>query len=201
MKLKNLIAAGLTAALCLCLCACGASGDSASQSASSAPASSAVSAPASSAAASTGASSTADSAVSAAAGTVSVNSVSEAILAANPISNPFTLGDVNMSLDLGLEESSYVAYACTKSNDNGDAGTVFVIEAADGQADNVKTELENYRDAQAAQLSNYAEFADAQANMENAIIQANGNIVVMAVASNECTDTAALQSAVDAALN
>ena len=201
MKLKNLIAAGLTAALCLCLCACGASGDSASQSASSAPASSAVSAPASSAAASTGASSAADSAVSAAAGTVSVNSVSEAILAANPISNPFTLGDVNMSLDLGLEESSYVSYACTKSNDNGDAGTVFVIEAADGQADNVKTELENYRDAQAAQLSNYAEFADAQANMENAIIQANGNIVVMAVASNECTDTAALQSAVDAALN
>lgn len=201
MKLKNLIAAGLTAALCLCLCACGASGDSASQSASSAPASSAVSAPASSAAASTGASSAADSAVSTAAGAVSVNSVSEAILAANPISNPFTLGDVNMSLDLGLEESSYVAYACTKSNDNGDAGTVFVIEAADGQADNVKTELENYRDAQAAQLSNYAEFADAQANMENAIIQANGNIVVMAVASNECTDTAALQSAVDAALN
>lgn len=196
MKRKTMIAAGLTAALCLCLCACGADSTSASQSASSAPASSAASAPASSAAASTP-----DSAVSTAAGTVSVNSVSEAILAANPIDNPFTLSDVNMSLDLGLEESSYVSYACTKSNDNGDAGTVFVIEAADGQADNVKTELENYRDAQAAQLSNYAEFADAQANMENAIIQANGNIVVMAVASNACTDTAALQSAVDAALN
>lgn len=200
MKRKTMIAAGLTAALCLCLCACGADSTSASQSASSAPASSAASAPASSAAASTP-DSAADSAVSAAAGTVSVNSVSEAILAANPIDNPFTLSDVNMSLDLGLEESSYVAYACTKSNDNGDAGTVFVIEAADGQADNVKTELESYRDAQAAQLSNYAEFADAQANMENAIIQANGNIVVMAVASNACTDTAALQSAVDAALN
>lgn len=200
MKRKTMIAAGLTAALCLCLCACGADSTSASQSASSAPASSAASAPASSAAASTP-DSAADSAVSAAAGTVSVNSVSEAILAANPIDNPFTLSDVNMSLDLGLEESSYVSYACTKSNDNGDAGTVFVIEAADGQADNVKTELESYRDAQAAQLSNYAEFADAQANMENAIIQANGNIVVMAVASNACTDTAALQSAVDAALN
>ncbi len=45
---------------------------------------------------------------------------------------------------------------------------------------------------------NYAEFAQAQANVENAIIAFKDDLVVMVIASNECT--ADLNSAVDSAL-
>ena len=45
---------------------------------------------------------------------------------------------------------------------------------------------------------NYAEFAQAQDNVENAVIAFKGNTVVMVIASNECT--ADLDSAVDSAL-
>ena len=46
---------------------------------------------------------------------------------------------------------------------------------------------------------NYAEFAQAQTNVENAVIAYKDNRVVMVIASNECT--ADLDSAVDSALN
>ena len=45
---------------------------------------------------------------------------------------------------------------------------------------------------------NYAEFAQAQDNVENAVIAFKGNTIVMVIASNECT--ADLDSAVDNAL-
>ena len=45
---------------------------------------------------------------------------------------------------------------------------------------------------------NYAEFAQAQDNVENAVIAFKGNTIVMVIASNECT--ADLDSAVDSAL-
>ena len=45
---------------------------------------------------------------------------------------------------------------------------------------------------------NYAEFAQAQENVENAVIAFKDNTVVMVIASNECT--ADLDSAVDSAL-
>ena len=46
---------------------------------------------------------------------------------------------------------------------------------------------------------NYAEFAQAQSNVENAIISSKGDRVVMVIASNACS--ADLTSAVDSALN
>ena len=49
-----------------------------------------------------------------------------------------------------------------------------------------------------ARLRRYAEFAQAQENVENAVIAFKDNTVVMVIASNECT--ADLDSAVDSAL-
>ncbi len=86
-----------------------------------------------------------------------------------------------------------------KSNDNGDAGLVLVVEAADGKAEDVATQLRAYQQDQVAFYGNYAEFAQAQSNVENAVIAFKGNRVVMVIASNECT--ADLDSAVDSALN
>ena len=60
-------------------------------------------------------------------------------------------------------------------------------------------QLTAYQQDQVAFYGNYAEFAQAQSNVENAVIAFKDNRVVMAIASNECT--ADLDSAVDSALN
>ena len=163
-------------------------------SASSAPSS--VSSAATSAPASDAASPAADTTEN---GTADLDSAVETLLAADPISNQFEIAAMNIEYDFGLKAEDVAAYKGVKSNDNGDAGLVLVVEAASGKAQDVVTALESYKQDQVAFYGNYAEFAQAQSNVENAIISSKGDRVVMVIASNECT--ADLNSAVDSALN
>lgn len=163
-------------------------------SASSAPSS--VSSAATSAAVSDAASPAADTAEN---GTADLDSAVETLLAADPISNQFEIAAMNIEYDFGLKAEDVAAYKGVKSNDNGDAGLVLVVEAASGKAQDVVAALESYKQDQVAFYGNYAEFAQAQSNVENAIISSKGDRVVMVIASNECT--ADLNSAVDSALN
>ena len=128
-----------------------------------------------------------------------LDSAVESLLAANPISNQFEIAAMNIEYDFGLKAEDVAAYKGVKSNDNGDAGLVLVVEAASGKAQDVVTALESYKQDQVAFYGNYAEFAQAQSNVENAIISSKGDRVVMVIASNACT--ADLNSAVDSALN
>ena len=132
-------------------------------------------------------------------GTADLDSAVETLLAANPISNQFEIAAMNIEYDFGLKAEDVAAYKGVKSNDNGDAGLVLVLEAADGKAEDVANQLASYQQDQVAFYGNYAEFAQAQSNVENAIISSKGDRVVMVIASNECT--ADLNSAVDSALN
>lgn len=132
-------------------------------------------------------------------GTAALDSAVESLLAANPISNQFEIAAMNIEYDFGLKAEDVAAYKGVKSNDNGDAGLVLVVEAASGKAQDVVTTLESYKQDQVAFYGNYAEFAQAQNNVENAIISSKGDRVVMVIASNECS--ADLNSAVDSALN
>ena len=183
----------VSAVLAVALTGCGGSSAS-SSTASSAPSS------VSSAAASAPASSTAAPAADATEnGTADLDSAVETLLAANPISNQFEIAAMNIEYDFGLKAEDVAAYKGVKSNDNGDAGLVLVVEAASGKAQDVVTALESYKQDQVAFYGNYAEFAQAQSNVENAIISSKGDRVVMVIASNECS--ADLNSAVDSALN
>lgn len=177
----------VSAVLAVALTGCGGSASSAPSSVSSA----ATSAPASSTAAPA-----ADTTEN---GTADLDSAVETLLAANPISNQFEIAAMNIEYDFGLKAEDVAAYKGVKSNDNGDAGLVLVVEAASGKAQDVVTALESYKQDQVAFYGNYAEFAQAQSNVENAIISSNGDRVVMVIASNECS--ADLNSAVDSALN
>ena len=132
-------------------------------------------------------------------GTADLDSAVETLLAADPISNQFEITAMNIEYDFGLKAEDVAAYKGVKSNDNGDAGLVLVVEAASGKAQDVVTALESYKQDQVAFYGNYAEFAQAQSNVENAIISSKGDRVVMVIASNECS--ADLNSAVDSALN
>ena len=177
----------VSAVLAVALTGCGGSASSAPSSVSSA----ATSAPASSTAAPA-----ADTAEN---GTADLDSAVETLLAADPISNQFEIAAMNIEYDFGLKAEDVAAYKGVKSNDNGDAGLVLVVDAASGKAQDVVTALESYKQDQVAFYGNYAEFAQAQSNVENAIISSKGDRVVMVIASNECT--ADLNSAVDSALN
>lgn len=177
----------VSAVLAVALTGCGGSASSAPSSVSSAS----VSAPASSTAAPA-----ADTTEN---GTAALDSAVESLLAADPISNQFEITAMNIEYDFGLKAEDVAAYKGVKSNDNGDAGLVLVVEAASGKAQDVVTALESYKQDQVAFYGNYAEFAQAQSNVENAIISSKGDRVVMVIASNECS--ADLNSAVDSALN
>ena len=177
----------VSAVLAAALTGCGGSASSAASSVSSA----AASVPASSTA-----SPAADTAEN---GTADLGSAVETLLAADPISNQFEITAMNIEYDFGLKAEDVASYKGVKSNDNGDAGLVLVVEAASGKAQDVVTALESYKQDQVAFYGNYAEFAQAQSNVENAIISSKGDRVVMVIASNECS--ADLTSAVDSALN
>ena len=165
----------VSAVLAVALTGCGGSASSAPSSASSASAS----APASSTAAPA-----ADTAEN---GTADLDSAVETLLAANPISNQFEIAAMNIEYDFGLKAEDVAAYKGVKSNDNGDAGLVLVVEAASGKAQDVVTALESYKQDQVAFYGNYAEFAQAQSNVENAIIDGGDDLVVMVIASNGCS--------------
>lgn len=177
----------VSAVLAVALTGCGGSASSAPSSVSSA----ATSAPASSTAAPA-----ADTTEN---GSADLDSAVETLLAANPISNQFEIAAMNIEYDFGLKAEDVAAYKGVKSNDNGDAGLVLVVEAASGKAQDVVTALESYKQDQVAFYGNYAEFAQAQSNVENAIISSKGDRVVIVIASNACS--ADLNSAVDSALN
>ena len=183
-KISVIVASAVLAAA---LTGCGGSASSAPSSvsgaAASAPASSAASAPA-------------DTTEN---GTADLDAAVDSLLAANPISNQFEIAAMNIEYDFGLQAADVASYKGVKSNDNGDAGLVLVVEAASGKAQDIVTALENYKQDQVAFYGNYAEFAQAQSNVENAIISSKGDRVVMVIASNACT--ADLNSAVDSALN
>ena len=177
----------VSAVLAVALTGCGGSASSAPSSVSSASASAPVSDAASPAADTTEN------------GTADLDSAVETLLAADPISNQFEIAAMNIEYDFGLKAEDVAAYKGVKSNDNGDAGLVLVVDAASGKAQDVVTALESYKQDQVAFYGNYAEFAQAQSNVENAIISSKGDRVVMVIASNECI--ADLNSAVDSALN
>ena len=132
-------------------------------------------------------------------GTDTLDGIYNALLEQDPISNQFEIAAMNIEYDFGLKAEDVAAYKGVKSNDNGDAGLVLVVDAASGKAQDVVTALESYKQDQVAFYGNYAEFAQAQSNVENAIISSKGDRVVMVIASNECT--ADLNSVVDSALN
>ena len=121
-------------------------------------------------------------------GTDALDGIFNTLLDANPISNQFEIAAMNIEYDFGLNAEDIVSYKGVKSNDNGDAGLVLVIEPAEGKADAIVEALKAYQQDQVAFYGNYAEFATAQANVENAVIANSADRVVMVIASNECTE-------------
>ena len=162
----------VSAVLAVALTGCGGSASSAPSSVSSASAS----APASSTAAPA-----ADTAEN---GTADLDSIVSSLLKTNTISNQFEIDPISIEYDFQLKAEDIVSYKGVKSNDNGDAGLVIAVEAADGKVQNVIDGMNAYKQQLIDTCSNYpAEFAQALENANNAIIASKGNLVIMVVNS------------------
>ena len=190
MMKRNILVSLTAVMLCAALLAgCGSSSSGSSSTAASEPASSAASA-ASEAGAETSAEEN---------GSSDLDAAVSQLLEANPISNQFEITAMNIEYDFGLAAEDVVTYKGVKSNDNGDAGLVLVIQPAEGKAETICQQLETYKEDQVAFYGNYAEFAQAQSNVENAVISGRDNLVVMVIASNEASGD--LGQAVDEVIN
>ena len=190
MMKRNVLVSLTAVMLCAALLAgCGSSSSGSSSTAASEPASSAASA-ASEASAETSAEEN---------GSSDLDAAVSQLLEANPISNQFEITAMNIEYDFGLAAEDVVTYKGVKSNDNGDAGLVLVIQPAEGKAETICQQLETYKEDQVAFYGNYAEFAQAQSNVENAVISGRDNLVVMVIASNEASGD--LGQAVDTVIN
>ena len=158
------------------LTGCGGSSASSSTASSAAPAAS-----------SQAASSVVSSAAAEENGASDLDGIYNALLQADPISNQFEITAMNIEYDFGLKADDVTSYKGLKSNDNGDAGLVLAIQPAAGKAQEVMDTLKTYQQDQVAFYGNYAEFAQAQSNVENAIIDGGDDLVVMVIASNDCS--------------
>lgn len=188
MMKRNFVLSLTAVILCAALLAgCG------SSSSSSAPAASSEAA--SSGEASSAASTSGEAKTGSENGSADLDAIVSQLLEANPISNQFEIAAMNIEYDFGLAADDVVSYKGVKSNDNGDAGLVLVIQPAEGKADAICQQLETYKEDQVAFYGNYAEFAQAQTNVADAVISGRDNLVVMVIASNETT--ADLNQAVD----
>lgn len=176
IRLKLVLSAAALAAGCVLLAGCGGSASSASSAASSGAASQSASEPAASVSAEENGASDA------------VASAVDALLEADPISNQFEIDAISIEYDFFLDADDVVTYKGIKSNDNGDAGLVLAVEAADGKVQNVIDGMKQYQQLLINNCENYPdEFAQALQNANDAIIDNNGNLVVMVVASNGCS--------------
>ena len=188
MMKRNFVLSLTAVILCAALLAgCG------SSSSSSAPAASSEAA--SSGEASSAASTSGEAKTGSENGSADLDAIVSQLLEANPISNQFEIAAMNIEYDFGLAADDVVSYKGVKSNDNGDAGLVLVIQPAAGKADAICQQLETYKEDQVAFYGNYAEFAQAQTNVADAVISGRDNLVVMVIASNEAA--ADLNQAVD----
>ena len=120
-------------------------------------------------------------------GTDTLDGIYSTLLEQDPISNQFEIAAMNIEYDFGLKAEDVVSYKGVKSNDNGDAGLVLAIQPAAGKAQDVMDTLKTYQQDQVAFYGNYAEFAQAQSNVENAVIDGSDDLVVMVIASNDCS--------------
>ena len=194
--MKKLLPVVLCAALLLAGCGNSASSDSASASEST----SAVSSEATSSEETSEAVSESTDAATEEAQTANLESAVAAIEEINPIANPRALDDFSVENELMLTMDNLVAYKGDVTNDQTDCGLVFVAQAKDGKVADVEAELQAYKESLSAN-DMYAEFADKIALAKDARIKTNGNYVAIVIASIGTGDYAAIDTALETALN
>lgn len=196
--MKKLLPVVLCAALLLAGCGNSASSDSASASEST----SAVSSEATSSEETSEAVSESTDAATEEAQTANLESAVAAIEEVNPIANPIAEDDFDFHVKnmMMLTMDNIVAYDGTMTNNLSDCGFVFVAQAKEGKAADVEAELQVYKESFSAN-DMYAEYADKMALSKEARIVTNGNYVAMVIASIDVGDYAAIDTALETALN
>lgn len=130
--------------------------------------------------------------------TAKLEAIVAAIEAVNEVPNTRELGDFDLENDLELNMDNIVAAKGDVTNDQADCALVLAIQAKDGAADAVKSDLEAYKERISSSL--YAEFADKVAQAQDSRIVVSGNYVVMVIAGVNGPDYAEVDAVIQQAL-
>ena len=109
-----------------------------------------------------------------------VEMIVEKLEEVNKVDNARMIDDFTVENEMGLTLDNLVAYKGDVTNNQSDCALVFVALCQDGKADDVKEELDTYRESMTGNL--YIEFADKVEQARNARIIASGNYVIMVMA-------------------
>lgn len=128
-----------------------------------------------------------------------LNDLVTAIEQVNPVENAKEVDDDYLTLGMLLNADNIVEYAGKVSNNQGNSALIVAIRAAEGKADEVKTELNAYKSS-ISTGGLYKEFANMEAMAKDARIVAKGDYLVMVVANTQGADYAEIDKALDEAL-
>ncbi|MEG1872435.1 MAG: DUF4358 domain-containing protein [Ruthenibacterium sp.] len=129
----------------------------------------------------------------------SVPDIAAAVETAAAVASPIAIDDDELHYAMGLTAENIAEYAGSHTGVSGSSGTVLVVKAAAGKISEVEKELKSYCATNADFLSNYPEFATAQAQAADGRVVVKGDVAVLAIAAPDI-DYAAVDTAIEGAL-
>lgn len=113
-----------------------------------------------------------------------VSDVAGAVEAVAKIENPFEITEDDLYYEFGVDTEKIAEFSGHKTGIANAAGTVLVIKANAGSAQDVKTALENYQSGVVSVSENYkSDFPDAYQQISDGRIVVKGDYVVLAIAA------------------
>lgn len=131
---------------------------------------------------------------------VNVNDVADAVKAIAKVENPLDITEDDLIYEFGLDMEKVSEFSGQKTGVANTAGTVLVIKANAGSAQDVKDALEAYQNGLVAVSENYkGDFPEAYQQISDGRVVMKGDCVVLAIAAAG-VDYAEIDSAIDEAL-
>lgn len=129
-----------------------------------------------------------------------VNDVASAVETVAKIENPLDITEDDLTYEFGMDMSKIEEFSGQKTGVANTAGTVLVVKAAAGSADDVKTALESYKNGLVSVSENYqSDFPDAYQQVSDGRVVTKGDCVVLAIAAAGVEYTE-IDAAIDEAL-
>lgn len=129
-----------------------------------------------------------------------INEVADAVKAVANVENPLAFSEDDLIYDFSMDMENVEEFAGVKTGVANASGTVLVVKAASGKAEDVKAALENYKNGILAVSENYkTDFPEAYEQVSAGRIVVKGDYVVLAIAAAG-VDYAAVDSAIESAM-
>ena len=133
--------------------------------------------------------------------TYDIEALYEAVEKVNPVTDARELDDFALENDFKLNMADVKAYKGKISGALSDSALILVVEANEGKASAIKESLEAYKENQKVYFGNYAEFADAEAMVNDGRVVTKGDYVMIVFANVNGATYNEIDKAISEAMN